>query len=83
MNAAIDAIGRTQNDDVPMHVRNAVFASKEAKEKAAEYKYPHDYGGYCEQQYLPDSIKNEVYYVPKDNGFEKKVKEMRKERKHN
>jgi putative ATPase len=41
-------------------------------EKVSGYKYPHDYGGWVEQQYLPDKIKHEKFYVPnhndKDNG---------------
>ncbi len=32
------------------------------------YKYPHNYGGWVEQQYLPDEIKDDVYYVPIGNG---------------
>ncbi len=38
------------------------------------YRYPHDYdGGYVEQQYLPDGVKEKVYYKPKDIGFEKTI----------
>ena len=30
------------------------------------YKYPHDYeNGYIKQQYLPDALKNKIYYEPK------------------
>lgn len=32
------------------------------------YKYPHNYGGWVEQQYLPDEVKNEVFFVPSGNG---------------
>ena len=39
------------------------------------YKYPHDYGGWVEQQYLPDELKNEKFYNPTDNGFERVIKE--------
>ncbi len=70
----------SKDDTVPMHVRNAVFADSDAKSKSHEYKYPHDYGGYVEQQYLPDSIKDEVFYKPKNIGYEKKVLEIRKEK---
>jgi replication-associated recombination protein RarA len=31
-----------------------------------------------EQQYLPDKLKGKKYYKPKDNGYEKVVKEIRK-----
>ena len=35
---------------------------------SAAYKYPHNYGGWVEQQYLPDEVKDEVFYVPSNNG---------------
>ena len=63
---------------VPPHLKNSVYGSKEDKELSSHYKYPHDYGGYVEQQYLPDGLKGRVYYKPKDNGYEKTVKEIRK-----
>ena len=41
------------------------------------YKYPHDYkGAYVVQQYLPEKIKNKKYYIPKDIGYEKQLKEV-------
>lgn len=41
------------------------------------YKYPHNYkGAYVVQQYLPDKIKDKKYYVPKDIGYEKQIKEV-------
>lgn len=38
------------------------------------YKYPHNYGGYVYQQYMPNEIKNKVYYTPQNNGYEKDLK---------
>ena len=80
MNAARAAAESNKDDTVPMHVRNAVFGDKDAKEKSRQYKYPHDYGGYVEQQYLPDSLAESVFYKPGNNGFEKQVREIRKEK---
>ena len=80
MNAARAAAESNKDDTVPMHVRNAVFGDKDAKEKSGQYKYPHDYGGYVEQQYLPDSLAESVFYKPGNNGFEKQVREIRKEK---
>ncbi|MBO7344474.1 MAG: replication-associated recombination protein A [Clostridia bacterium] len=71
---------RVKDDDIPAHLKNYEFASKEDKQKKSLYKYPHDYGGYVEQQYLPDGLKDKVYYNPKDNGYEKTVKEIRKKK---
>ena len=40
------------------------------------YKYAHDYPNhYVEQQYLPDNLKDQEYYILTDNGYEKKLKE--------
>lgn len=47
------------------------------KTDSPTYKYPHDYkGGYVIQQYLPDKLKNTKYYIPKDIGYEKQIKEI-------
>lgn len=74
--AGEDAVS-IKDDTVPAHLKNYVFADKEDKKKTATYKYPHDYGGYVEQQYLPDGLKGRKYYIPKDEGYEKTVKEIR------
>ena len=47
------------------------------KTDSQDYKYPHNYkGAYVVQQYLPDKLKNKKYYVPKDIGYEKQIKEV-------
>lgn len=78
MDAAKEDAVNIKDDTVPPHLKNAVYGSKEDKELARTYKYPHDYGGYVKQQYLPDGLKSRVYYKPKNNGYEKTVKEIRK-----
>ena len=75
--AGEDAI-LVKDDNVPPWVKNAVYGSEEDKKQASNYKYPHSFGGYVEQQYLPNSLKDRVYYKPSDNGYEKTVKEIRK-----
>jgi len=77
-----DAVN-VKDDVIPAHLKNYEFASKEDKLNKANYKYPHDYGGFVEQQYLPDGLKGKVYYKPKDNGYEKVVKEIRKRKGKN
>lgn len=43
--------------------------------KVEVYLYPHDYGGYIYQQYLPDALHgNTNYYMPTENGSEKQFK---------
>ena len=75
--AEADAVN-VKDDNVPPHLKNYVFASSEDKKNTANYKYPHDFGGYIDQQYLPDKLKGKVYYNPKNNGYENTVKEIRK-----
>lgn len=59
MNMAQDDAKNHPDDNVPAYLNN------NAPEKKF-YKYPHDYGGYVPQQYLPDSLKHRVYFKPKD-----------------
>ena len=77
--AGEDAVN-IKDDAVPPHLKNAVYGSEQDKKLSSQYKYPHNYGGYIEQQYLPDSLKDKVYYAPSDNGYEKVVKEIRRKK---
>lgn len=78
MYAAVDDAHNTRDDNVPPYLKDNSYGSKEDKENSKAYKYPHNYGGYVEQQYLPDSLKDKIYYVPGANGYENEVKEIRK-----
>ena len=77
MYAAIEDAKTVRDDNIPAYLKDSSYGSQEDKQKSKKYKYPHNYGGYVEQQYLPDSIKDKVYYTPSDNGYEKQVKEIR------
>ena len=78
MNAAAADAREVRDDAIPPYVKDVHLASKEDKALAAQYKYPHNYGGYVEQQYLPDSLKDRIYYTPSERGYEKEVWETRK-----
>ena len=76
---AAKADARQMRDDtIPPYLKDNSYGSKEDKANSANYKYPHNYGGYVEQQYLPDSLKDTIYYTPNDRGYENEVKEIRK-----
>jgi putative ATPase len=54
---------------VPLHLRNAPTKLMKDLDYGREYKYSHDYEGhFTNQQYLPDELKNKVYYKPADIG---------------
>lgn len=69
-----------RDDDVPTNLLNTPYMSKEDKATKKPYLYPHDFGGYVEQQYLPDGLVGKVYYEPGDNGFEQTVKKIREKK---
>ncbi|MBQ8884858.1 MAG: replication-associated recombination protein A [Clostridia bacterium] len=77
MHAAQNDARTVRDDNVPPYLKDNSFGSKEDKAQSAKYKYPHNYGGYVEQQYLPDSLKDRRYYVPSDRGYESEVKRIR------
>ena len=69
MNEAREDALTTRGGHVPAHLKN----HKDINSPNAKYKYPHNFGGYVKQQYLPDELKNKVYYRPSQNGREKNI----------
>lgn len=70
LEAAHEDAVRHPDDRVPAHLRDTHY--KGAENRTGGYLYPHDFGGYVEQQYLPDSLKDRIYYRPGKNGEEGK-----------
>jgi len=61
---------------IPSYLQDAHYKGAEKLGRGIGYKYAHDYKNhYVKQQYLPDEIKDYVFYVPSDNGYEKNIKE--------
>jgi len=77
--AIFDAISDVQNErtmPVPNHLRNAPTTLAKKLGHGKEYKYPHNYpGNHVEENYLPENLKDKVYYRPTENGYEKVIKE--------
>ena len=68
---------RSKNiDDVPDHLKDSSYSGAKSRGHGAGYKYPHAYGGYVKQQYLPDNLHQEgvKYYKPTENGSEASFK---------
>lgn len=73
-----DATEVRDDDGVPPYLKDNTFGDKQTKAQSRHYKFPHDSPeGYVEQQYLPDKLKDRIYYVPSDHGYEQRVKEIR------
>src|SRR6185437_12049824 len=66
--AASKAIHEGLTGDIPFHLRDGHYAGAEDLGHVG-YQYPHDtpigsFGGWVNQQYLPDNIKNMEFYKP-------------------
>jgi putative ATPase len=68
MSSAMADAEMYKNARVPNHLKNHPVGYKDGH---GSYKYPHDFGGYVKQQYLPDELKSKRYYFPLNNGREK------------
>lgn len=73
---ADEAVRNIKHESVPLYLRDPNYKGK--AEAVSGYKYPHSYGGWVDQQYLPDEIKDAKFYNPTENGFEKVIKERQK-----
>ena len=61
---------------VPPYLQDAHYNSAAKLARGIGYKYAHDYENhYVDQQYLPDAIKDKVFYEPTDIGHEKDINE--------
>ena len=70
-NASAVAIWRAQEDvkasgplPVPTHLRDSHSSASRSLGAGRGYSYPHDQGGWAEQQYLPDELRERHYYSP-------------------
>ncbi len=64
---------------VPLHLRDTHYHGADKLGNGKGYKYPHEFERhYTPQQYLPDNLADRVYYQPSDEGYEKKIREMRR-----
>ncbi len=74
LKAARKAVQETGSLDVPLHIRNAATGLMAGFGYGQGYKYPHDYGGWVKEQYLPDELKGARFYEPTGNGYEARLK---------
>jgi len=72
------------NLPVPEKLRNPVTPLMEELGYGKDYKYPHDFEGHVVpgENYLPEMLKNSVYYEPAESGYEKEIKERLKKIKN-
>lgn len=73
---ALAEVRRRNCGPVPPHLRDAHYKGAAKLGHGLSYVYPHDYpDNFTQQQYLPNGVKDRVYYHPTENGREKRMKE--------
>ncbi len=74
--SAQKAVKELPDASVPMHIRNAPTKYMASEGYGKGYKYPHEYeGNFIDEKYLPDEFADQIFYIPTENGSEKKIKD--------
>lgn len=73
---ALEEVGRSGRQPVPLALRSARTAMAKQMGYGRDYKYSHDgQKGYVEQEFLPEKLKGKKFYEPKELGFEKNIRQ--------
>lgn len=78
IDSALEDIRKKRDSGIPPYLMDAHYKAAGKLGHGTGYLYPHAYGGFVPQQYLPDSHKDKVYYNPTDNGTEARIKDRLK-----
>lgn len=90
-NSAINAIDAAMADiragksgDIPAYLKDGHYSGAKKMGRALTYQYPHSYPNHwVKQQYLPDTLKDAVYYEYGSNKTEQRAKAYWDEIKRN
>lgn len=73
---AMETVRNEKTGAVPPHLMDSHYKGAKELGHGTGYKYAHDYPKhYVKQQYLPDNLIGSRFYIPSDNGYEKKIQE--------
>jgi putative ATPase len=76
LGAALDAARNTPAAPVPLHIRNAPTPLMKELGYNKGYQYAHNSPeAYIPQEYLPDQLRDAMFYLPGSFGHEKKIAE--------
>ena len=79
--AAMADAEKHSGGSVPVHLRDTHYKGAGQLGHGAGYLYPHDFPGhYVEQSYAPLEADGMPYYVPSEQGFETRIRELRARR---
>jgi len=73
---AFEDVDKYPDTMVPLHLRNAPTKLMKELNYGKEYNYAHSFDNhFIDDQYLPDEVKDKIYYKPGELGKEKEIKE--------
>lgn len=73
---ALAMVRQKKTGSVPNHLRDAHYGGAKKLGHGRGYQYAHDFPNhYVKQQYLPDELKDQKFYHPVENGYEKRMTE--------
>lgn len=76
IDAALETVRKTGDLPVPLPIRNAPTRLMKELGYGENYKYAHAYeGNFAEQDFLPEKIRKERFYIPQNNTSEVKILE--------
>lgn len=79
VDSAIADVKSGLSGSIPRQLQNKHLDGADVKDKGQHYLYPHSFENHwVKQQYLPDSLKDRVYYEFGDNKQEQTAREYRK-----
>ncbi|MBL4935924.1 replication-associated recombination protein A [Clostridium sp. YIM B02515] len=75
IDSALSDVKQHRDSGIPPYLMDAHYKGAQKLDRGIGYLYPHAFGGFVEQQYLPNSHKNKIYYKPTENGVEGRIKD--------
>lgn len=76
IDAAISYVRNHPGYAIPPYLQDSHYGGAAKLGRGIGYKYAHDFPGhYVDQQYLPDEVINEHFFIPGENGYEEKIKQ--------
>ena len=76
----VDDVQATVNEPPPLHIRNAPTRLMKQLGYGKDYQYAHEFSEkVADMECLPDSLRGRRYYVPGDQGMERRIKEVLQE----
>lgn len=77
LNVASEAVKRSGDQPVPLHLRNAPSRLMKEIGYGEGYKYAHNYeGNFVDQEFLPDALRGTKFYEPGDNPRERDTRKL-------